>query len=583
MIDETDSVVPGNITEMISQQFSQLDAEEQRLLEVASVAGVEFSAAAVAAGGDAALTAVEERCAALAGRMSFLQDAGDDEWPDGTVSARFRFRHALYRQAVYARLTAARRSGLHHRIGERQEAAFGDHAVEIASELARHFEQGRNFERALRYREQAARNALRRSAPREAIEHLSAGLAILGRLPEGPERLEHELQLRLATGAAVQSTKGYGAPEVQEAYERAGELCQRLGETPHLFPALMGLWSFAVGRGEWKRSFDLAEKNLRLAQSMQEPAQLARSWRGLGHVQYFLGRFDDARENLERAIALTGDSEPRLDTFTYMSNTGVEARSALAWTLELLGYPDQALATARKALSVAEKLGNVADVIYATYFTAVLYGFRLEWSNVESWSRRTVELSTEHGLPYYVALGTNLQGTAIAEQGRFDEGLPLMQQGLAISQAIGVEAGLTGMYSMIAESSLKAGQFRLANDAIADGFKFVKIKDEHAWEPELHRIKGELALEQFRKGQGVKGVKRGEKDAEESLLAAQEMARTQGSRKWQLRAVTSLSNLWKQQKKKKEARQVLNVAYGRFTEGFETTELKAAKSLLAQL
>ncbi len=500
MIDETDSVVPGNITEMISQQFSQLDAEEQRLLEVASVAGVEFSAAAVAAGGDAALTAVEERCAALAGRMSFLQDAGDDEWPDGTVSARFRFRHALYRQAVYARLTAARRSGLHHRIGERQEAAFGDHAVEIASELARHFEQGRNFERALRYREQAARNALRRSAPREAIEHLSAGLAILGRLPEGPERLEHELQLRLATGAAVQSTKGYGAPEVQEAYERAGELCQRLGETPHLFPALMGLWSFAVGRGEWKRSFDLAEKNLRLAQSMQEPAQLARSWRGLGHVQYFLGRFDDARENLERAIALTGDSEPRLDTFTYMSNTGVEARSALAWTLELLGYPDQALATARKALSVAEKLGNVADVIYATYFTAVLYGFRLEWSNVESWSRRTVELSTEHGLPYYVALGTNLQGTAIAEQGRFDEGLPLMQQGLAISQAIGVEAGLTGIYSMIAESSLKAGQFRLAADAIADGFKFVKIKDEHAWEPELHRIKGELALEQFRKG-----------------------------------------------------------------------------------
>jgi hypothetical protein len=75
-----------------------------------------------------------------------------------------------------------------------------------------------------------------------------------------------------------------------------------------------------------------------------------------------------------------------------------------------------------------------------------------------------------------------------------------MQQGLAISQAIGVEAGLTGIYSMIAESSLKAGQFRLAADAIADGFKFVKIKDEHAWEPELHRIKGELALEQFRKG-----------------------------------------------------------------------------------
>ena len=158
-----------------------------------------------------------------------------------------------------------------------------------------------------------------------------------------------------------------------------------------------------------------------------------------------------------------------------------------------------------------------------------------------------------------------------------------MQQGVATSHEIGVEAGLTGMYLMIAENSIRAKQFRLAADAINDGFRFVKVKDEHAWEPELHRVKGELALEQFRDGRGVKGVKRGEKDAEESFLAAQEIARAQGSRKWQLRAASSLSNLWKHQKKKKEARQVLIAAYGRFTEGFETTELKAAKSLLAQL
>jgi predicted ATPase len=250
---------------------------------------------------------------------------------------------------------------------------------------------------------------------------------------------------------------------------------------------------------------------------------------------------------------MTGDSEPRLDSFTYMSNTGVEARSALAWTLELIGYPDQALAMARKALSVAERLGNAADVIYATYFAAVLYGFRQEWPNAESWSRRTIELATEHGLPYYVATGTHLHGASLAEQGRFDEGLQRMQQGVATSHAIGVEAGLTGMYLMVAENSIKAKQFRLAADALDDGFRFVKMKDEHAWEPELHRIKGELALEQFRHGPGVKDAKRGEKDAEESFLAAQEMARAQGSRKWQLRAASSLSNLGKIKRKKGSA------------------------------
>jgi hypothetical protein len=75
-----------------------------------------------------------------------------------------------------------------------------------------------------------------------------------------------------------------------------------------------------------------------------------------------------------------------------------------------------------------------------------------------------------------------------------------MQQGVATSHEIGVEAGLTGMYLMIAENSIKAKQFRLAADAINDGFRFVKVKDEHAWEPELHRVKGELALEQFATG-----------------------------------------------------------------------------------
>ncbi|MGO9954981.1 MAG: hypothetical protein ACLP50_03240, partial [Solirubrobacteraceae bacterium] len=80
------------------------------------------------------------------------------------------------------------------------------------------------------------------------------------------------MELRLAMGAALQASKGYGAPEVQQAYERASELCRRLGETPQLFPALMGLWSFAVGRGDWKLSHQLAERNLRLAESVQDPA-----------------------------------------------------------------------------------------------------------------------------------------------------------------------------------------------------------------------------------------------------------------------------------------------------------------------
>jgi len=582
LADQPDRTIPRDIDAMISRQFDRLNADDRQLLELAAVAGVRFSAAALAAVAGATVMEIENRCAALARTAFFLCDAGDEEWPDGTVAATFRFNHALSRDVVYSRLTPARRLQLHLSFGLLAEKAYGERGGEIASQLARHFEQGRDFPRSVAYRELAAAGALKRSAPREAIEHLDAGIAALGHLPLGRESIEQELRLRLALGAALQSTKGYGAPEVEEAYERAGELCRQLGETPQLFPALMGIWSFVIGRGEWARGKELAEKNLRLAQRIQQPTQMARAWRALGHGQLFQGRYEEARANLEQAIALTADSNNLQDTFTYTSNTAVDARSALSWTLEVLGYSDQALGMLRKSMSVAERLENMHDLTYATYFATVLYGFRKEWKNVESWSRRTIELAQEHGLPYFQALGVHMQGAALAHQGAFEKGLPLMTQAIGMTRAMGVEAGLTGMYLMVAEGCIRARQFRGGLDALSEAFQFVKSKQEHLWEPELLRVRGDLLFAQFQDGQG-RGAKRGEKDAEECLAAARDLARAQGSQKWELRAALSLGNLWKQQKKKKDARAFLSEAYNRLTEGFESSEAREARDLLDQL
>lgn len=583
MAQESSRIAPGNVMEMIAQQLAQLAPADQALLEVASVAGAEFSAAALAAGAGIELMDAEQRCAAMASRMAFLQDAGDTEWPDSTVAARFRFQHALYWESVYGRLTAARRAHLHQKIGEREEAAYGERAGEIAAQLARHFTQSRDYERAFRYRQMAAHNALRASASREAVEHLTAAMEALAHLPDDVAKVERELQLRLAIGAALQASKGYGAPEVLQAYERAGYLCQRLGETPQLFPALMGLWSFAVGRGDWKRSDQLAERNLRLAERVQDPAQLARSWRSLGHGRFFLGELAQAREHLEKAIALCRQRQPKLDHFTYTSNVEVDARSALAWTLELMGLPEQALAMSRRALGAAEEFATAHDVIYATYFTAVLYGFRQEWDTTADWSKRTIELATEHGLPYYQLMGSHMLGAAMAQMGQHEAGLPMMQKAIQTSLAIGVEAGLSGMYLMIAEACRLAGEFRAGNDAIKDAFAFVKLKDEHAWEAELLRAKAELTLEQHRNGHSAKGSKTNEKDAEENFLKSIELARLQGARKWELRTSVSLARLYQHQKKKKEARELVSNALGRFKEGFETKDLLAAKELIDAL
>jgi predicted ATPase len=139
------------------------------------------------------------------------------------VAARYGFLHALYQDVLYQRLTARRRQRLHQRIGEREEQAYGDRAREIATELAVHFERGRDYRRAIQYLQQAGENALRRSAYQEAIILLIKGLELLKTLPDTSERIQQELKLQIALGTALIALKGYTAPEVEQAYKPGRE------------------------------------------------------------------------------------------------------------------------------------------------------------------------------------------------------------------------------------------------------------------------------------------------------------------------------------------------------------------------
>ena len=259
--------LPESLRHLIEQQLGQLSPEDRRMLEAASVAGVEFSAAAVAAGVNMEAIDVEERCAELARREQFLQARGTVEWPDGTVAARYGFIHAVYQEGVYERVPAGRRVWLHQRIGARQEAGYGAQAWEIAAELAVHFERGRDLHRAVQYLWQAGRKALQRSAHQEAIVHWTKGLVFLQTLPDTPERLQQELVMQAPLGTPLIATKGWAAPEVATAYTRAHALWEQVGETPQYCWVLYGLCAWHAMRAEWQTARALMERLLTLAQS----------------------------------------------------------------------------------------------------------------------------------------------------------------------------------------------------------------------------------------------------------------------------------------------------------------------------
>ena len=188
-------------------------------------------------------------------------------WDGG---GRYQFRHTLYQQVVYERVPAGRRMQLHRRIGMQEEGGYGEQAGEHAAELATHFEQGRECGRAVRYRRQAAENALRRSAYREAIDHLSRGLAMLSRLPDALERARQELDLQLALGQTLTVTQGPGAPTVQSTYARAEELSREIGDMPQRVAILRGLRRMYQGRGKPRAAYPLAEEFLSLAEQTQD-------------------------------------------------------------------------------------------------------------------------------------------------------------------------------------------------------------------------------------------------------------------------------------------------------------------------
>ncbi|HXY02514.1 MAG TPA: AAA family ATPase, partial [Terriglobales bacterium] len=240
-LSEVERGVPSNLRELIQKQIERLSPDERTVLEAASVAGMECSSVAIAAGLENTVEWVEEHCEELARRHHFLSPAWLVELPDGTVTPRHRFIHVLYREVPYRLMAPMRRSQIHHRIGERGIAIYGDRVSEIAAELAMHFEQSRDWPRALEYLLQAAENAAACSAHHEAIDLADRGMEALKFLPEAAEHAKQEMKLLMILSVSMAAIKGFASAEVEKINARGRELFWRHGPSPELFYMLWSL------------------------------------------------------------------------------------------------------------------------------------------------------------------------------------------------------------------------------------------------------------------------------------------------------------------------------------------------------
>jgi len=506
------------------------------------------------------------------------------EWPDGTVAAHYGFIHALYQEVLYDRVPTGRRIRLHKQIGEREEAGYGERAGEIATELAVHFERGRDAQRAVQYLRLAGENAEQRSAYQEAIAYLTKGLELLKTLPDTPEHTQQELALQTTLGSALIATTGWGAPEMEKAYARARELCQEMGETPQIFPVLIGLWIFYLARAEYKTAHELVEQLFSLVQRQQDISFLLEAHMALGCTLFYLGEFASARAHVEQGIVIYNPQQHNSRAFLYGGADPVVAcLSYAAWALWFLGYPDQSLKRMDEALALAQELSHPFSLALVLNFAARLHQFRRERHATQGWAKAAIILSTEQGFASYLAMGTILQGWALAEQRRGGEGIAQTRQGLATWRATGTEAERPYWLTLLAEAYGKTGRTEEGLVVLVEALDTVNKTGERWHEAELYRLKGELLLAQEGKKEKAKGKNKERAEAEACFHQALNIARRQEAKSLELRAVMSLSRLWQKQGKKEEARQMLAEIYHWFTEGFDTADLKDAKALLETL
>ena len=226
---------------------------------------------------------------------------------------------------------------------------------------------------------------------------------MLKTLPETLERAQQELVLQTLLGPVLNATRGQAAPEVEQAYARALELCEQVEESPQLFPVLMGLWRFYTGRAQWQAGQELAARIFSVAQRLQDPELLLEAHFAQGGILLHRGEVDPACLHLERGFALYDPQQHRSHAFIYGYDPGVVCLSRGAWALWLRGYPDQARQKHQGALALARELRHPPSLALALCFAAMFHQFRREGSEAQAQAEAAISLATEQEFAHWVA------------------------------------------------------------------------------------------------------------------------------------------------------------------------------------
>jgi tetratricopeptide (TPR) repeat protein len=488
--------------------------------------------------------------------------------------ATYSFKHALVRDAAYAGLLMSTRRQLHSRIARVLKEQFADRAASEPELLARHFTEAGESLEAINHWLTAGQRAAKRSANVEAVAHLGEGLKLIATLPDTVETARLELALQSTLGMPLMATKGYNAIETGTAYDRAHELCDRVGSSVQLFPILYGQGVFHLTSGQFHKAQSLFNELLCVAENESADGPVLVARRMLGMCLFVRGDLIGARKCIEQALALYNPTRHRALAFQYGADQRSAALAWLALDLCLLGFPAQAERAGHKSIILAKDTAHAITQAQALriggYFRSIL---RRDLGKAYEQAMALKAYSTQQRMPYWRREAEFILAWTSAELEPTQNALSQMRTALAEIDVTRLGTEGPFLLALLADAYFRGRQPEAGLGTLDEALAGIEISDEYWWVTEIYRLKGQLLLSLSADNAAAEGC----------FKKAISIAQRQSAKLLELRAARDLARLLYARGKHDEACSQLAPVYDWFTEGFDTPDLRDAKALLDEL
>ena len=487
--------------------------------------------------------------------------------------SRYIFKHALIRDAAVLSILNARKRKLHQSIAEVLANRFPEVAETEPELLAHHFTEANMADQALGYWRQAAERAAKQLAYIEALGHVDSAMKLVAAMPESPERDVWELSLLGIEGPSRMALDGWDSPPAKLLYEKAREVAERLGRPAEVFRSTWGLWMGAHSSGQHARAHELMEEIFGLLKQTQDPEYVVQAHHAGGSQMVAEGVPRSALIHIDHLL-----TNYRMDVHGNLAMTygahdpGCCSLGMRALSLTMLGDLDQVEVALRAAVDLAYRIDHKPSLSQAHMFCAENYIILNRTEEAEAHLNICVPLAEKYSLANYLIPAKIMQGWVLVLRGEVGTGVRQAEAALETLKSfpsrrfhLPIRIGIVGL------TKAAAGDIDGALALFTSALEAASTTDERWYEAELLRFKAEMLLAL---------PKRRENEAEQCLEAAIALAHRQEARFWQLRAAVTLANLWADQGRRDEGRDLLTPIYAGFTGGFHTADLRAAKSVL---